>query len=1256
MAKRFLNITEKTLISLVKKVMKKHKPLTGFRRAFFNAIRHISTGRKPHNSHGLSLLVTEDLFVDITSKFDTADVSSAFMNVMALADEEVIEHYQPSTRAPVFVEMLNEARAQIRRGNLVSRDWGIDTFCMFIDQYFQTHSMRFNAEHLRQALEILMSPNGYRILTVNWLLMRLIAAAYVVSASKAHGNRELMYTAASTAASMEDTDNGAFAALLVNADERALREMMAAERTCMVNLYGGILLGSYVDEVQHYVTNRFNKENRILSYVMKACSAALVPIGRVSMMFYCGSMFGAIIQQMSGEVPINNTAFCTTYDRECGSAGTSASVDVSGITASDCLAQLQTRFGTDFTCPVPNVVTWADIVRDASKESMKMANLSAVPASMAVLTVIYLSMPLVVFSDYVSEWIGRRTAARLDESKFVPPNKFSLYSVTGIIKLLMNTFMTMTAHLSNRLFSALINWTVTRAYFPLSLIEQPLKTTSFFNVAMSAASSTRHVRIVPSTAKCIAAAVIAIPFEYTGHSLQKWQMLHGQELSSAAYAAVTGFVFVMKLARIAAMFGPILVARHQRRNLPFSSQFEKVFWYDGIRCFTAPLVLLMFEWASGNLLRTTIAFTFDSLVSYVPDMMCGSVLDSLSNAGGRIAALESWIEENFQREDVVAQLATVTSMETVPGGACGTLEKVLEKHFKKDVVEDHGMDLVLDNFGGFRDTEENWQSAHLRVRKGNLKAASLADAVNADVKLALRRGAKKRGLCSDISSSTESISTDSYGAYGRSGCEEFRNIEERRSPGAPECIVSGKYHRGASSSGIGADDTVEEYRARGNRSFAELVLHIVAMDRQKPRMRRVRKVYPSCGDDRFSFDDFRHAFDFLAEKAGIFGNRKCASEEQVGLLSAADDDDEVRTTLINNPYVDTDVVNGTRGARSLFKHDEDFLGVLGPRTSAVSRPAASGCLQRSNGKNHKDFDPCGGSVQPSAPVFVGSSDVRGTCTPRQKPGTAWGGYVNHGFASESPPPYKSPSPEYQFMYGGSGSVDVARPVSVGHFSKYPAGTERSPLQMEDIPGCVFSQRPQETYHASTEGQNPFDFSCCAAGGSGSTRVAPACSGNVTPIFSELAGFRPTHSGGRRASQCSTPMSQYDAEIVYPAFGRLAESAPVQSPSGRIVNPQCIAATADFCRFPPSENGVARVLSPARSHRDGGYCSPQHFAGSYVHFDAIGGVSARPTLGSQTVGVAANDLQQRFIHGVPCTQLSSVFSSEVANSDVHHMLG
>ena len=1332
MAKRFLNITEKTLVSLVKKVMKRHKPPSGFRRAFFNAIRHISTGRKPYNSHGLSLLVTEDLFVAITNEFGTLDTSSAFMNVMALADEEVIEHYKHNSRAPVFVEMLNEAKEQIRSGHLVSNDWDIDTFCIFIDQYFRTHSMRFNAEHLRQALEILMSPNGYRILTVNWLLMRLITAAYVVSASRASSDRELLYSAASAAASMEDTDNGAFAALLVNADVSALREMIAAEKTCMVNLYGGVLLGSYVSEVTRSISGEFKRENDVLSRIMSACSAMLIPIGRVSMMFYCGSMFGAIIQQLAGEVPVNNTAFCVTYDEECK--------DGDDLPNSVCLTALQNRFNTDFTCPVPNSTTWREIVASAAQESMKMANLSAIPASMSVLVVIYLSMPLVVFSEYVSEWIVRRTASRLDKSGFVAPSKFSLYTVTGIIKLVINTFLTMTTHVSHRLFSAIINWTVTRVYFPLSLIEQPLKTTSFFNIAMSAASSTRHVRIIPNKAKCVAAALIAVPFEYTGHVLQKWQMLNGHALSLSAYAAVTVFVFVIKTARIAAMFGPILIARRQRKNLPFSSQFEKVFWYDGIRCLTAPLVLLSFEWAAGDLLRTTVVLTADSLVSYIPDMMAGSVVDSLRNTGTRLAALESWIEENFKREDIVAQLATVTAMESVPGCACGIMEKVLEKHLKKDIVEDHGMDLVLDNYGGFRESEESRRSAFLRVRKDKSKATSLADAVSADVDSALRRGALGRGSYRDISSSTESISADNHGASHGYGCRGLQHVEGRRGPTASGSLFSGECGRQASTSGIGADDTVEEYCARGNRSFAELVLHIVAMDRRKPSMRRVRKVYPSCGDDRFSFDDFRYAFDFLAGKVGIFGRGKCASEERVGLLSATDDED-VCAALINNPYVDaTNVVNGPGDVGSLLERGEDLLGVYGPRLLPMSEPAHGSYLQHDDGRSRKASYPCGDyGAQQSAPDFALNFAAGPYDTLRQEPGASRG-YVNRGFTPDCPPPYKSPSPGCQFVYGEPESgITTTRPVSVRCFSKRSAGAERSPLQMEDIHGNMFLQQPQEVHHVSTEGNDVFDCGFRAISRDSNTRGTSVRNGDVTPVFSELAGFRSPHGSSRRVSPRSTPASQrhmasaqtfgfgefndrsivgsprsrmvssqcsaavddfcrtqqsvsgpapvfstlagfrspygssnrtsqrststsqqHHPEAVYPVRGELVESAPVQSPSSRIAYPQCVAARVECCRTQlPDDSGVAHVFSDPsgfRSHHDGGCYASQHSSGSHAHFDGVSGRGTRPQHGSMTVEeFAANDLRHHLVHGVPCTQLSSIFSSRVDGGSVH-MLG
>lgn len=1176
MAKRFLNTTEKSLVLLVKQVMRRHQPPTGFRRAFYNAVRRISTGRKPYNAHGLSLLVTEDMLVEITNLFGTLDTSAAFMNVMALADEEVIEHYTHNGRAPVFVEMLNEAKSQIRKGRLVSKDWGIDTFSSFIKGYFQSHSMRFNAEHLRQAFEILMSPNGYRILSVNWLLIRLISAAYVATAASTDADRELLYKAASTAASMEDTDNGAFASLLVNADVCALKEMLAAEQTSMVNLYGSVLLGPYVNEVQQSVAGEFKRENKFLSAVLNACSAMLVPVGKVSMMFYCGSMIGSIIQQMSGEVPVDNEAFCKTYDAECA-ANTVPQVLVSNLDSGhdtykrkQCLAGLQNRFGVDYACPVPNATTWQEVIRHASSESMKMANLSAIPASCSVLVVIYLSMPLISFSEYVAEWIGRRTASRLDRSRFLAPSKFSLYTVTAIIKLVINTFLTMTTHLSNRLFSSVVNWTVTRVYFPLSLIEQPLKTTSFYNIAMSAASSTRHVRIVPSKVKCIAAALIAVPFEYTGHILQNWQMVSGSALSGPAYAAVTATVFVIKTARIAAMFGPILLARYQRKNLPFSSQFEKVFWYDGIRCITAPLVLLSFEWAKGNLLRTTIVLTADSLVSYVPDMMSGSAIDSLRDTGSRLAALESWIEEHFKREDTVAQLATVTSMETVPGGACGILEKVLEKHFKKDVIIDHGMDLVLDDYGGRREGDTGKQSAFLKPRKSKSQATSLAEALSADIDAALSHGAG-----SGISSSTESISAQCGGAT--CACGGSGVLQHTKGHSKHKSAFAGRIGEAATSSAVGADDTVEEFSARGNRSFAELVLHIVATDRQKSTVRRVRKVYPSLGEDKFSFDDFKSAFDFLTGKVKIFG--KTNAEERVGLLSA-EEDDEMCVMLINNPYVDTNASSSSPVVGSLFRSDVDLgIGRTAPRMCTVPTSNFSSYrLLRDDGidtggpsyVNSPVDMHCGdyNSTQPSAPTFCKDP----TFTDAQ----GYGGRENLGFVEDSPPPlYKSPSPGHYMMCAEP--ARDARGHTGGRFcNRSPDGTALSPLQMESIDE-VFPRHRKKTYSScKNDGASGFD-----SGIAYKSHWDEPCSSHVaTHGFGVLGGFRPLYGDSPSAQLYNTPTVYQDRVMTPIRCGAMGHTTTLL-PSSRVVSPQCAAVADEFCRMRPiNEDEPACVLGAA----------------------------------------------------------------------------
>ncbi|WP_248886747.1 hypothetical protein [Anaplasma phagocytophilum] len=817
MAKRFLNDTEKKLLSLLKSVMQHYKPRTGFVRALLSALRSISVGNPRQTAHDLSVLVTQDFLVEVIGSFGTQAVAPSFLNIMALVDEEALNHYDRPGRAPMFADMLRYAQGQIRMGNLLQHRWDVETFASFADSYLRRRHERVSAEHLRQAMQILYAPASYRVLSTNWFLLRLIAAGYVRNA--------VDVVDAESAGSTSPRSSGertAIESLLKDYDEAVLSEMLETEKGVMASLFGTVLLSTYVNELRAEVAQEFAESNRFLSRVLNTCSALLGPLGTTAVVAYCASMFSSIIQQLTNPSS-DEERFCMLRNY---SALISSNESVSSLTKDAFLGNLTALFG-NHSCS-ENDETLHQILNNNRGETLSATNMSAMPASLSVLTTMYLALPIIAFGGYAAQWVSRRMSSR-GRGSFTPPEMFSMLSAAVCVKLGLNTFLTLTAHVSHRAFNTALNWSVTRLYLPLSLIEQPKKIGLFVNSAMSAAWSSRRLRFEPSSRACAIAATLSIPFEYAGHVVAKLHVIDPVKYATAIPGACRQILnFTVKHARVAAFFGTIIAARRHIRNMPYSRRLERIIWADGVKATTAPAALLLLDIAAGDVFLSTVVLTVDSLVSLIPDMICSANVDMLNNAGNQLAALEQWLVENLD-EEALLKIAMLTSLQRLPGSTHGELEKILEEFYNKDQITDHGVDLVLDDDFTEGVTERQlleWQSDDMSLRR--------------------RLG----GDCADASSEGELI-----GATSR---DYYDPPERRRGPTLYEELVRGILERyGTRFSGApdGEGEDAEEALL-----FSDLRLQLddaaVPHEEQSERggsSRRVR-FYTSSGDEDFDVE------------------------------------------------------------------------------------------------------------------------------------------------------------------------------------------------------------------------------------------------------------------------------------------------------------------------------------------------------------------------------------------------------------------
>ncbi|WP_044105050.1 Cpg1 family polymorphic protein [Anaplasma phagocytophilum] len=823
MAKRFLNDTEKKLLSLLKSVMQHYKPRTGFVRALLSALRSISVGNPRQTAHDLSVLVTQDFLVEVIGSFGTQAIAPSFLNIMALVDEEALNHYDRPGRAPMFADMLRYAQEQIRRGNLLQHRWDVETFASFADSYLRRRHERVSAEHLRQAMQILYAPASYRVLSTNWFLLRLIAAGYVRNAVDVVDAESAGLT--SPRSSRERT---AIESLLKDYDEEALSEMLETEKGVMASLFGSVLLSTYVNELRAEVAQEFADHHRFLSSVLSTCSALLSPLGTVAVVAYCASMFSSIIQQLAN--PSNQEeSFCTLRDY-AGLITSNNSSNGSSLTNNTFITNLTALFGRH-ECVARNE-TLHEILNNSRGESLSVTNMSATPASLSVLTTMYLALPIIAFGGYAAQWVSRRMSSR-GRGSFTPPEMFSMLSAVVCAKLGLNTFLTLTAHVSHNAFSAALNWTVTRLYLPLSLIEQPKKIGLFVNSAMSAAWSSRRMRFEPSSRVCAIAAALSIPFEYAGHIVAKLHIINASYASAIPVTCRQILNFTVKHARVAAFFGTIIAARRHIRNMPYSRRLERIIWADGVKATTAPAALLLLDIAAGDVFLSTVVLTLDSLVSLIPDMICSANVDMLNNAGNQMAALEQWLVENLD-EEALLKIAMLTSLQRLPGSTHGELEKILEEFYNKDQVTDYGVDLVVDDDFTEGITERQlleWQSDDASRRR--------------------TRG----GDCADASSEGELI--------GATSSDYYDPPERRRGPTLYEELVRGILERHGtrcSDARAGEGEDAEEALL-----FSDLRLQLddaaVPHEEQSERGRSSRR-------GRFHFDSDDDDFDVESQRHG----------------------------------------------------------------------------------------------------------------------------------------------------------------------------------------------------------------------------------------------------------------------------------------------------------------------------------------------------------------------------------------------------
>ncbi|MGN7661634.1 MAG: Cpg1 family polymorphic protein [Anaplasma sp.] len=706
--KRFLNETEQQIANTLKNVMKRHKPSKGVWASIVKHARHATTGPKPQDAHSLSVFVTEDFLTECALKF-SGNTGSSFMNVMSIADEEARDHYTKSYRSPTFTRMLDGVRNAYQDGTLGSLFELDDTFVRFVEDFIEhdedttideglsvqkkggqySGSPKWEKENLLESAIDILRGNSYRVLSVNWLFIRSLAAAYI----KLRRERRLHLP--------EDC-----------LSDKELGEMFMLERKCIINLYGSALFSAYTEEIQKEAQEAFRKANPNLS---RALSFADV-IGRHNdkiLSAYVLCMIGAILCGAMGvpaapvlgpvlaagatisivpKLPLVGLAVKETYHNiaEQFARMTGAQVNVVNETIQISMPAAATAGAGASGAAAAAAAALSPTEKFAAamaNTSTTVTNYAGMPATAATLIMTYAVFPRIMFSGYEGKWISKYIEA--DGGEFDAPSLISPLVASMGIKLFMNTTLCVTPHLKNEALFTVLGLSLYRLYLPLSLIEQPSKVRNFYEIAMSVTARKERSNFAYNSKASIAACVGALAVEFGLHCLSTF-------VPGVPPGLVVALQSLLRCARIAGWAGPIWHAR-RTGNVEYSSYFERLFWTDGVKALTAPVILGLFEVCAPYPIANSALLTGDIVVSVFPDIKNAQLMGALTKASGRLAALSSFMRRNGISQEQILELCVATSMEKNPEVAEKTLQRILEKYLNKDQYKDLGLDGIIDD-------------------------------------------------------------------------------------------------------------------------------------------------------------------------------------------------------------------------------------------------------------------------------------------------------------------------------------------------------------------------------------------------------------------------------------------------------------------------------------------------------------------------------------------------------------------------------
>ncbi|MGN7678636.1 MAG: Cpg1 family polymorphic protein [Anaplasma sp.] len=734
--KGFLNETEQQLTNTLKNVMNRHKPSKGFWGKVVKKARQTTTGPKPQDAHNLSVFVTEDFLTECALKF-SGNTGSAFMSVMSIADKEAMDHYTKTYRSPTFAKMLEGVRDAYRAGTLGNLFELDDTFVKFVEEFIEdddditlekglsvqkkdaSGSHQWEKEDLLASAMDILRGDSYRVLSVNWLLLRSLATAYI----KLRREKRLYLP--------EDCPS-----------DKELGEMFTLERKCMINLYGSALFSAYAEDIQREAQEAFKKANPVVSkslafadsvgkhnnkilsaYVLCMIGAILCGAMGVSAAPVLGPILAAgatisilpklpllgvaaketyqnIAEQfarMTGaQVNVVNETIQISMPAAAGAAATAGAATVgtaaaaapavaaAGAAAPVAAATGAAAAGTAAAALSPT----AKFAAAMANNTTTITNYAGMPATATTLIMMYAVFPRIMFSGYQGKWISKYIETD-GSGEFDPPSLISPLVASMGIKLFMNTMLCVTPHLKNEALFTVLGLSLYRLYLPLSLIEQPSKVKNFYEVAMSVSARQDRSDFTYSNKTSIAACVGALAVEFGLHCLSTF-------VPGVPPGMIMALQSLLRCARIAGWAGPIWHAR-RKGNVEYTNYFERLFWTDGVKALTAPAILGLFEVCAPYPIANTALLTSDIVVSVFPDMKNAQLMGALTKASGRLAALSSFMRRNNISPEQVLELCVATSMEENPEVAEKTLQRILEKYLSKDQYKDLGLDGIIDD-------------------------------------------------------------------------------------------------------------------------------------------------------------------------------------------------------------------------------------------------------------------------------------------------------------------------------------------------------------------------------------------------------------------------------------------------------------------------------------------------------------------------------------------------------------------------------